>query len=81
MANPVCFNAIDGSGYVFISERITDLDKINPQIAARMAGCFGRMRRFDQARKGLMLKELKRIRGTETISKDLYEVVSRIIDN
>ena len=35
VANPVCFNAPDGSGYRLVAEVIVALDKINPQVAAR----------------------------------------------
>lgn len=32
------FHAKNGEGYQFISDSIIDLDKLNPQVAARLAG-------------------------------------------
>jgi aminopeptidase N len=42
MANPLHFNAADGSGYAFIADKIIELDAINPQIAARIANSLSR---------------------------------------
>ena len=37
-ANPVQFNRPDGAGYAFLADQVLALDRINPQIAARMLG-------------------------------------------
>lgn len=79
MANPVAFNQDDGSGYEFMAGQIIALDRLNPQTAARLAGCFGRWRRFDEAHQALAKVQLARIMGTDKISSDLYEVVSRTL--
>ncbi|MBU0480849.1 MAG: aminopeptidase N [Proteobacteria bacterium] len=81
MSNPLSFNAADGAGYAFMAEQIMALDTLNPQIAARMAGSFSRMRRFDRLRQELMQNQLKKIRACADISKDLCEVVAKILDN
>jgi aminopeptidase N len=36
-ANPGAFHRRDAAGYVFWSERVIELDAINPQVAARLA--------------------------------------------
>ena len=36
MSNPVCFHAADGSGYDFLTAAVIELNRINPQIAARL---------------------------------------------
>ena len=41
-ANPVRFHAPGGGGYRLLSDRIVALDRANPQVAARLAGAFGR---------------------------------------
>ncbi|MEN8134578.1 MAG: aminopeptidase N [Thermodesulfobacteriota bacterium] len=79
MGNPVAFNQSDGSGYEFMAGQIIALDRLNPQTAARIAGCFGRWRRFNEARQDLAKAQLQRIIQTEKISSDLYEVVSRTL--
>lgn len=79
MANPVAFNRSDGAGYEFMAEQIVALDRLNPQTAARLAGCFGRWSRFNQLRQELIKTQLEKIMQTASISSDLYEVVSRTL--
>ena len=56
-----------------------ELDPRNPQVAARLAGAFGRWRRFDPARQKLMQAAMERIRSSESLSRDTYEVVSKTL--
>jgi aminopeptidase N len=78
-ANPVRFHAADGGGYRFIAERVRELDPRNPQVAARLAGAFGRWRRFDGRRQELMRTELERILATPKLSADVAEVVGKTL--
>ncbi len=75
--NPVCFHAGDGSGYRFLAEQVLVLDGLNPQVAARMVASLSRWHRYDEGRQELMRKELAGILAVETLSKDVYEVVSK----
>jgi aminopeptidase N len=75
--NLVHFHAIDGRGYKFLGDAILDLDKLNPQVAARMSSAFSSWRRYDEKRQGLMREQLERVKGSEGLSKDTFEVVSR----
>ncbi|SIT70693.1 aminopeptidase N [Ectothiorhodosinus mongolicus] len=77
MANPLGFHAIDGQAYAFMAELILELDAINPQIAARLAGCFSRWRRFDAVRQNGQQQALQRILAQPSVSRDLYEIASR----
>jgi len=77
--NPVCFHAADGSGYRFVAARILELDPLNPQVAARLAGAFGRWRRFGQKRQDLMQRELERILGAPKLSRDVAEMVGKTL--
>lgn len=76
MGNPRNFHAIDGSGYSFLAEILVTLDKINPQIAARLANPFTRWKRYDQHRQRLMREQLERL-GKMELSRDLAEVISK----
>ena len=78
-SNNAHFHAIDGEGYKFVSDFIIELDALNPQVAARLASCFSQWKRFDQGRQLLMKTELERIKGTDGLSKDTFEVVSRCL--
>ncbi len=76
-ANQLHFHVEDGAGYEFHADRILELDKINPQIAARMIAPLGKWRRFDTARQDLMKAQLKRIVGKEGLSDDTFEMASK----
>jgi aminopeptidase N len=78
MNNPRNFHAIDGSGYRFLGEILVQLDKINPQVAARLATPFTRWKRYDKPRQGLMKKELMQL-STLALSPDLQEIVSKCL--
>jgi aminopeptidase N len=75
--NQAHFHAGDGKGYAFIADCVLELDKLNPQVASRLATSFSQWRRFDEARQALMKAQLERIKATEGLSKDTYEVVLR----
>jgi aminopeptidase N len=75
--NPAAFHAADGSGYRFLADQILAVDRLNPQVAARLAGAFSRWRRFDPARQPLMRQELERFITTAGISRDVYEIASK----
>jgi aminopeptidase N len=75
--NPVNFHRSDGKGYTFISNQILQLDKINHQIAARLASCFNQWKKYDGARQALMKKALGAIMADQALSKNVFEIVSR----
>ncbi|HED15773.1 MAG TPA: aminopeptidase N [Gammaproteobacteria bacterium] len=77
MRNPVCFHDSSGKGYDFLTEQVAELDKINPQIAARLLGSLSRWRRYDQARQQQMRQALEQISNTSGLSPDCYEVVEK----
>ncbi len=79
MGNPMAFNQSNGTGYEFMARQIIALDRLNPQTSARIAGCFGRWRRFNEARQDMVKAQLQMILQTDNISSDLYEVVSRTL--
>lgn len=69
----------DGSGYQFIGDQVIGLERINPQVAARISRCFTRWRKFDASRQAQMEVELRRIKSVEGLSKDVYEVVKNCL--
>ncbi len=78
-ANHVRFHAADGGGYAFAAQQITAIDKLNPQVAARVARCFDRWRKFDAARQALARRALEQIRDTEGLSRDVAEIVGKAL--
>ena len=75
--NPVRFHALDGAGYAFLTENVLTLDKLNPQIAARLVQAIIRWQRYDAQRQSLMQASLQQILETTGLSRDTYEVVAR----
>jgi aminopeptidase N len=75
--NHWAFHRADGRGYAFLTDMIIAADKINPQVAARMVPAFGRWRRFEPKRAGLMKAALERIVATPGLSKDVFEQASK----
>lgn len=75
--NAACFHASNGDGYVFLREVIQQLDKLNPQVAARMVKPLTSWRRYDKERQKLMCKQLELLLQDKSISSDLFELVSK----
>ena len=78
-ANLVRFNAVDGSGYAFMADRIIDLHDKNPQVASRLARSFDRWQKFDAGRQAHARAALERIRNHPELARDVLEVVSRAL--
>jgi aminopeptidase N len=77
--NHVRFHAADGQGYALVGETVRALDKINPQIAARMAGAFEIWSRYDQKRQTLMRAELTAMTKIDGLSPNLFEVATKML--
>ncbi len=71
------FHARDGSGYAFLGEAVRRIDPRNPSMAANLAMPLTRWRRYDPERSRLMRQELERIAAEETLSPDVFEVVTK----
>ncbi len=78
--NPINFHVTDGSGYEFLAEQVLDLDKANPQIAARLLTPLTRWRKFDPNRQTLMKSQLERILDSDELSGDVYEIAMKSLD-
>jgi len=79
-ANPLRFHQANGAGYRFLADNVIELDKLNPQIAARMLRIISRWNRYDTKRQGLMKTELERVAGVESISSDVFEIASKSLE-
>ncbi len=77
--NHLRFHAADGSGYALVGGVIAALDKINPQVAARMAGAFEQWRRYDAGRQALMRRELEGLAKLDGLSANLFEVATKML--
>ena len=78
-ANHVRFHAADGGGYEFAAEQIVRIDKLIPQVAARVARAFDRWRKFDAGRQAHAKAALEKIRDSEGLSRDVGEIVGKAL--
>ncbi len=78
-ANPRHFHALDGSGYVFLTEMLIALDPLNPQIAARLATPLTRWQGLDNKRQDLMQQQLIYLTKRD-LSRDLQEMVTKSLN-
>eukprot|EP00930_Biecheleria_cincta_P056902 TRINITY_DN42918_c0_g1_i1.p1 TRINITY_DN42918_c0_g1~~TRINITY_DN42918_c0_g1_i1.p1 ORF type:complete len:1027 (+),score=170.83 TRINITY_DN42918_c0_g1_i1:366-3083(+) len=77
-ANIRGFHKEDGSGYAFMAKMVLEVDKINPQVASRLALSFATWAKLDTPRQTLVKEQLANLKAKETeLSKDTYEVVSK----
>ena len=79
MLNLRQLHALDGSGYQFVAAAVTEVDALNPQIAARLATPLTRWKKFDTQRQELMQNALRSLVANDVRapSKDLFEIVSK----
>jgi len=79
MSNPTGFHAASGAGYRWLADRVIELNRLNPQIASRMAGAFNQLKRYDARRQALMTVELQRIAAIPELSGDVAEIVLKAL--
>lgn len=73
------FHKADGSGYAFMAKTVLEVDKLNPQVASRLALSFSTWAKLDAARQALIKDELAKLNAKkDELSKDTYEVVSKV---
>lgn len=77
--NPSQFHAASGEGYRFIAEKVVELDRLNPQVAARLARAFDRWRRYDAVRRAHAEAALRSIASAPGLSPDVSEIVGKAL--
>ena len=78
-ANPSRFHAADGSAYALWAEMVIALNKLNPQVAARLARSLDRWKKYPQNLQAPMKAALQKVAETKKLSKDVLEVVSKAL--
>ncbi|MDF4258792.1 aminopeptidase N [Vibrio parahaemolyticus] len=79
-ANPVRFHDKSGSGYQFAGEILRQLDDSNPQVASRMIDPLLKFRKYDEARQAMIRAELEKLKAMDNLAKDLFEKVTKALD-
>ena len=78
-ANPGAFHRADAAGYVFWSERVMELDAINPQVAARLARALDRWKKLAEPYRSAAREAIARVATKPDLSNDVREVVTRAL--
>jgi aminopeptidase N len=79
LENPLHFHAADGSGYRWVAEQVVALDRLNPQVASRLARAFDRWKKYDAGRQAHARTALESIRKAEGLSGNVGEVIDRAL--
>ncbi|RYH11575.1 aminopeptidase N [Tropicimonas sp. IMCC6043] len=77
--NAAGFHAASGEGYTLLADWLIRLDPVNPQTAARMTTAFETWKRYDADRQQMMRENLERIAAAPGLSRDVGEMVARIL--
>lgn len=80
MANPTAFHSKDGSGYEFLTEKIIQLNALNPQVASRLVKPLIDWKKYDTARQEKMKECLQKIKAVPELSRDVFEIVDRSLN-
>ena len=79
-ANAINFNRPDGKGYEFVADRILEIDAFNPQVASRLLTAFRSWKTLEPGRQACARETLRRIAQSKPLSRDVYEIVSKMLD-
>jgi aminopeptidase N len=75
--NPTQFHRPDGAGYDFVADVVLELDRANPQVAARLLTAFGTWRTMERTRRTRAEQALRRIAGAPSLSPDVADIAQR----
>ncbi|WP_348713517.1 DUF3458 domain-containing protein, partial [Acidovorax soli] len=78
-ANPGAFHRADAAGYVFWSDRVIELDALNPQVAARLARALDRWKKLAEPWRSGAREAIARVAARPDLSNDVREVVTRAL--
>jgi aminopeptidase N len=77
--NQTQFNRPDGLGYDFVADFVLELDKRNPQTAARLLGGFRSWRALEEGRRRRAETALNRIAAAQNLSPDSRDIITRTL--
>ncbi|MEM8540136.1 MAG: DUF3458 domain-containing protein, partial [Pseudomonadota bacterium] len=77
--NATGFNRADGKGYEFLCDAMAKLDRINPQVAARLITAMRSWRTLEDTRRQHALNALTELAANEDLSRDMRDIVERTL--
>ena len=77
--NPFAFHAPNGGGYKLLVQQVKRLDKLNPQMAARLVQAFDRWRCYTPKQQKLMQAALRELLAVKGLSTNCLELASKAL--
>ncbi len=79
MNNPTQFARADGAGFRFVAEFVADVDKRNPQVAARVLTAFRVWESFEASRRAEAGKALNWLKDSASLSRNAADILARTL--
>jgi aminopeptidase N len=79
-ANATQFPRADGEGFRFVASFVADVDKRNPQVAARVLTAFRVWKSFETGRRGQAEAALTALRDGPELSRNTGDILQRILE-
>ncbi len=80
MQNPVQFARPDGAGFRFVAEFVADVDKRNPQVAARVLTAFRTWKSLEPGRQQAARDALQWLSDAGTLSRNAADILARTLE-
>jgi aminopeptidase N len=80
MNNAVQFARPDGAGFRFVAEFVADVDKRNPQVAARVLTAFRTWKSFEAQRQQAARDALHWLSESGTLSRNTADILARTLE-
>ena len=77
--NPTGFASPDGEGFRFLAEQVLDVDKTNPQVAARLLTAMRSWQSLEPVRREHAGQALETIAGKTSLSPDVRDITDRVL--
>ncbi|MBL8308508.1 MAG: aminopeptidase N [Rubrivivax sp.] len=78
--NPAAFHRADAAGYVLWSEKLLELDALNPHVAGRLARAMDRWASLAEPYRSAAREAISRVAAKADLSSDVREIVGRALE-
>ena len=80
MNNPTQFARGDGEGFRFVTSFVADVDKRNPQVAARVLTAFRVWQIYEPTRRATAESALKSLQESGELSRNTADILARTLN-
>ncbi|RUT30971.1 aminopeptidase N [Arsenicitalea aurantiaca] len=79
-ANPTQFGRADGAGFRFVTDFVADVDRRNPNVAARVLTAFRVWRTYEPGRREAAERALRGLAEAGGLSRNTADILARTLD-